>query len=324
MRTQAKSLGSHPTILFFGKPTKPLGVLLLVLIVLFKTLLIGSDGIEEYHPKDVPTKKRWAVMIAGAGRTYMLTRNSFLQNVVKQSNPPMDVFVFTKNISNSSCLVELESMRLLEIDSTMIYFDDNYLEGEISALKNTEDRFVRQHTEAFQMIDDYAEQQNIKYEFVFFARPDIYYTLPFNIKELEKKFINVTDGINGTVFSPECCAWGGWCDQLAAAPYKDFARMIRGTSEWFSRGSNAISERAFQERGQFANLSNFDMGLKKDYGFLILRLTQAIEACHGSHYEAYWTDNACNNFAPFEFNATLKTCEFLNSSSVCDKNPSGG
>jgi hypothetical protein len=146
-------------------------------------------------------------MMVGARRSYLFTRNSFIQNVVKQSDPPMDVFTFTKKITNSSCLAELESMRLLELDSTVCHFDENYREGERQNAISTEDRFVRQHTEAFQLIESYAEQLNIDYDFIFYTRPDLFYTIPFNITELEKTLNNVTDRINGTLFSPECCSW---------------------------------------------------------------------------------------------------------------------
>jgi hypothetical protein len=286
--------------------------------------MMGSDGgIKVYLLKTTgPTKKqKWAVMMVGAGRSYLFTRNSFMQNVVKQSEPPMDVFTFTKKITNSSCLADLESMRLLQLDSTVCRFDENYLEGQLNYLQITEDRFVRQHTEAFQLIESYAEQQSIKYEYIFYTRPDLFYTIPFNITELEKKLNNVTDnGINGTLFSPECCSWAGWCDQLAAAKYQDFARMIHISREWFSRGDNKVSEDAFRARGQFANLSNFDLRLKEDYGHVLLRMELARESCSGNNnLGASWTDSICNAYATFDINSTLETCEILNSSSICVK-----
>ena len=98
-----------------------------------------------------------------------------MQNVVKQSDPPMDVFTVTKKITNSSCLAELESMRLLEKDSTAIHLDEYYLEGARNYHKLTEDRFVREHPAAFQLIESYAEQQNIIYDYIFYARPDLYW-----------------------------------------------------------------------------------------------------------------------------------------------------
>ena len=325
MRTQSKAQKSHPPILPFLFLVLIVCLQLLVMVVYLQQFLLkGSDGIKVNNPKNNdPTIKRWAVMMVGAGRSYLFTRNSFLQNVVKQTNPPMDLFVFTRKISNSSCLVDLESMRLLENDSTAIHLDENYLEGEHPIFKVTKDRFVRQHTETLQMIETFAEQQSINYDYVFYTRPDLYYTLPFNIKELEQKFENKADWINGTLFSPQCCAWDGWCDQIAAAPYKDFARMIKVSREWFARGDNigsTVPEHEFRARGQFANLSNFDLRLKEDYGFLLLRLTTAMESCRGSHnLYTYWRDAICNDNAPFDFIPAPGTCEILNSSSFCDK-----
>jgi len=321
MRTQAKALGSHPSFFSLHNPMK--GLIPFFILVLYvhhqQFFLKGSYGMKAHLLKSNPTNKRWAVMMVGAGRTYMFTRNSFMQNVVKQSDPPMDVFVFTKNITNSSCLVDLESMRLLELDSTAIHFDENYLKEPTDDQRQiTEDRFVRQQTAAFQMIESYAEQHNINYDYIFYTRPDLYYTLPFKIEELEEKFNNVSGGINGTIFSPECCSWGGWCDQLAAAKYQDFARMIRISREWFSIGDNTIVETAFQARGRFANLSNFDLRLKEDYGFALLRSQTAIQSCSGiNNLDLFWTDAACNAYATFDINSTLKNCEILNSSSAC-------
>ena len=42
------------------------------------------------------TNKRWAVMMIGGARTYAFTRDSFLRNIVSQTDPPMDVFVSTE------------------------------------------------------------------------------------------------------------------------------------------------------------------------------------------------------------------------------------
>lgn len=326
-RTQSRALGSHPLlpISLFSNQTVLFASGLLIFLVLVGLTSV-QDGIKvSLLNNDVSTKKRWAVMMIGAGRSYMFTRNSFIQNVMMQADSPMDVFVFTRKNSNSSCLVDLEAIRLLENDSTVIHFDENFIEGEHHNYVSTEDRFVRQHNEALQMIDSYAEQQKIKYHYIFYTRPDLYYTVPFNIKALEEKINNATDsGINGTIFSPTCCSWKGWCDQLAAAKYQDFARMIRISREWFSLGLNigsTVPEHQFQARGQFANLSNFDLLFKEDYGFFILRLTTARDQCHISHNlkAAFWGDFICNDYAPIDINATLETCGILNTSSVCDE-----
>ena len=94
--------------------------------------------------------------------------------------------------------------------------------------------------------------------------------------------------------------------------------MIRVSREWFSIGDNTIVETAFQARGRFANLSNFDLRLKEDYGFALLRSQTAIQSCSGiNNLDLFWTDAACNAYATFDINSTLKNCEILNSSSAC-------
>lgn len=277
------------------------------------------NGIVKKNPTNDPTKKRWAVMLVGAPRSYMITRNSFLQNVVNQSDPPMDIFTLTPKISNPSCLADLESVRMLEMDSTVIHFDENYvvLEGR-DIWKVTEDRLVRQQNETFQMIDNYAGQKNINYDFIFYTRPDLYHTLPINIMELEEKFGNITEGINNTIFSPGCCAYSGWCDQLAAGRYQDFAKMIGVSREWASRDADierGHPESLFKARGAFANVSSFDLHLNEDYEFSILRLYSAKVACGGHEYNAVGTDAACGSFS---LNATFEQCEILNMSDICN------
>lgn len=258
-------------------------------------------------------------MMVGAARSYMLTRNSFMLNVVNQSNPPMDVFTFTPKITNPSCLADLESLHLLKMDSTVIHLDESYvvMEGR-DIWKVTEDRLIRQQNETLQMIDNYAAQNKINYDYIFFTRPDLYHTLPINIMELEDKLNNVTDGMNSTIFSPECCAYGGWCDQLAAAKYQDFAKMIGVSREWVSQDTNVERghpESLFKARGQFANVSSFDLKCREDYEFLILRLHTAKDACIESHeYNGGGTDFACGSS---QFNVTLEQCKILNNSDIC-------
>lgn len=165
INTRAKALGqstisySHKnTVLLITKAATSFVTLIVVWSVHIRLYLqIGMISIEEKFPQNDPTKKRWAVMMVGAARSYMLPRNSFLQNVVNQSNPPMDVFAFIPKVSNPLCLADMESMRLLEMDSTLIHLDESYivLEGR-DIWQVTEDRLVRQQNETLRMIDNYA------------------------------------------------------------------------------------------------------------------------------------------------------------------------
>jgi hypothetical protein len=131
------------------------------------------------------------------------------------------------------------------------------------------------------LIDNYAKEKNITYDFILYTRPDLHYTRPMNIAKLETTF---EENGNGTIFTPKCCAFGGWCDRLAVARYKDFARMIKATDQWVARGGNKVHEPAFMDRGLFVNLTRFDMhitpNLTDDYGFVTARLAAALVQCN--------------------------------------------
>jgi hypothetical protein len=258
--------------------------------------------------------KRWAVMMIGGARTYAFTRESFLRNVVNQTDPPMDIFVSTS--STNSCSVDWISAVLLEMDSRAWRYDElpNGISPNVHV--QTQDRFQREQSELLQLIDDYAEKINITYDYIFYARPDLHYTRPMNIAKLEKTF---KENGNGTIFTPECCAWGGWCDRLAVAHYKDFARMIKASDQWVARGVNGYYEQAFMDRGRFANLTRFDMhispNLTEDYGFVTARLGAALEQCYEKTEEWYfWCDMSCNNYGPYSLNPTPAMCKYLNMS----------
>lgn len=321
LRTRAKALGIQSGIKFltvkYMKRSIPLLLIVRLILYVRQFLQIGVaiNGIEEIHPLNYSAKTKWAVMMVGAPRSYMITRTSFMQNVVNQSYPPMDVFTFAPRIANPSCRADLESLRLLETDSTVIHFDENYLVLEGRDISNvTLDRLVRQQNETFQMIDNYATQQNINYEFIFYTRPDLYHTLPVNITALEEKLTNVTDA----VFNPGCCTYGGWCDQLTVGKYQDFAKMIGVSRHWASVDPNiehGHPETLFMTRGHFANLSSFDLNHNEDYRFSILRLQAAKDACiEGRTYTTYGVDGICGSYV---LNSTLEQCELLNMSDIC-------
>lgn len=268
-----------------------------------------------------PTKKskRWAVMMIGAGRSYAFTRNTFLKKVVNQTHPPMDIFTYSYDVSDS-CLVDGLSTYLLEQDSILFHLDTStpsYGRNDEHAI--THDRFVRQQLELLQMIDDHSKAKNVTYDFIFYTRPDLYYTIPFNISGIEAKLEDKSN--NSSLFSPQCCGFSGWCDRLAAASHLHFSNMVRAGSKWWSQSGHQYTyESAFKDRAEFANLSAFDMILKEDYGFLTLRMDRAREACNGAQISgAHWTENYCDNFAAFDNldSITPVSCELLNKSSSC-------
>ena len=237
----------------------------------------GGHAIDAAASSATATNKRWAVMMIGGARTYACTRQSFLWNVVNQTNPPMDIIVSTVQ---NSCSVDKLSSVLLEMDSKAWRYHD-ILEPILDNRAQTLDRFQQEQGKLLQLIDNYAEEKNITYDFILYSRPDLHYTRPMNIAKLETTF---EENGNGTIFTPKCCAFGGWCDRLAVARYKDFARMIKATDQWVARGGNKVHEPAFMDRGLFVNLTRFDMhitpNLTDDYGFVTARLAAALVQCN--------------------------------------------
>jgi hypothetical protein len=262
--------------------------------------------------------KRWAVMMIGGARTYAYTQDSFTQNVVNQAYPPMDVFV-SSHFNNLS-RAEILSFNLLVDDSTEYqeYTPTITSDGLNTSFKRlswditqTQDRFLSEQMALLQIIDDYSKYRNITYDFIFYTRPDLLFTYPVNIKKLEEILGKNSAAGKSTIFSPDCCAWSGWCDRVGAASYQDFSRMIRVSDQWVANVSRLTHERAFRDRGLLSNLSSFDMHLMEDYGFLTLRIEQAVEACQGRHelHGSKHSDTTCSNFLPFNLNVTLATCD---------------
>lgn len=260
-----------------------------------------------------PSKKRWAVFMIGGARMYAFTRQSFLRNVVNQTDPPMDIFVSTA-FSNDSLFSGL-SAELLDMDSKLLRFDEQYNISFADSSSRTKDRFQREQGALLQMIDDFTADQNITYDYIFYARPDTYYTTSFNISKLETLLEERTEDGNRTIFVPSCCDFGGWCDRLAAASYNDFARMIHSTAEFISLGgfSGDAYEKAFKKRGEYNNLTRTDMQRPNDYSFFTARHVHAARACAGEpDLGIYWTDAICNWGLPFELDTSVSKCKLLN------------
>lgn len=187
-----------------------------IMVTLENYVATTSSG-EVFHIKSSsPVTKRWAVTMIGGARTYAFTRNSFLQNVVNLTYPLMDVFVST--ISTYSCSVDSFSAVFLERDSTAWrYHHPEHTKEELGATDYkalTYDRFYTEQMGLLELIDDHTKENNFTYDYIFYTRPDIFYTIPLNIKKLERTL----DKNNGTIFIPQCCTYNdGWCDRVAAA-----------------------------------------------------------------------------------------------------------
>jgi hypothetical protein len=266
-------------------------------------------------PMKPAIKKRWAIMMIGGARTYAFTRESFLRHVVHQTEPPMDLFVSTA-FSNNNLFGGLSS-RLLEMDSTKFRYDEEYTIPGTDEIARTQDRFQREQGGLLQMIDEYAMEQSITYDYIFYTRPDIYYEVPFNISHMELLFEEHSNlGGQRTIFIPSCCNFRGWCDRLAAAPYDDFARMIRLTDEWLATDrlkKVGPYERAFKDRCLYANLTKFDMEQPDNYAFYTARYWHASRACAGkSDLRTKKHDMQCNSGFPPRLEMSASTCKFLN------------
>jgi hypothetical protein len=53
-----------------------------------------------------------------------------------------------------------------------------------------------------QIIDDYSKYQNITYDFIFYTRLDVLFTLPINIRKLEKILGQNSAAGKSTIFLP--------------------------------------------------------------------------------------------------------------------------
>lgn len=191
-----------------------------------------EDAIKKKH-------KRWAVLMVGSARTYTFSRLSFIKNVVNQTDPPMDVFTSTEYIYDSSpCQIEKHSLDLLEKDSTAMRFHEIHKVNDTLARsykmeeKATLDRFVFEQPALLQLMTDYSKLYNITYDYIFFTRPDLYYTVPFNIQGIERA---IEGNKSSIIFSPKCCRFFGWCDKLGAGSYQIYSKMILSSRDWWSK-----------------------------------------------------------------------------------------
>mmetsp|Transcript_14163 Transcript_14163/g.23678 ORF Transcript_14163/g.23678 Transcript_14163/m.23678 type:complete len:148 (-) Transcript_14163:570-1013(-) len=136
-------------------------------------------------------------MMIGSPRTYTFTRSSFIKHVLNQTDHSMDVFTSTQSMTNTSCSIEKHSLELLQKDSTLVRFHQSIVTvkkgmlGERRRQKKedilkTKDRFVNEQNALLQLMEDYSKEHGITYDYIFYTRPDLYYTVPFNIQEIER------------------------------------------------------------------------------------------------------------------------------------------
>lgn len=241
----------------------------------------------------------------------------------------MDVFTSTESsMVNSSCPIEVHSLELLKRDSTAIRFHQGI--GKLlerrdaprpkeEEIQKTQDRFLNEQNSLLKLMEEYSKHHGITYDYIFYTRPDLYYTTPFNISTIERAI----DRNMSTIFSPKCCAFAGWCDRLAAASYQAYSKMILSTEVWMRNngGHDYKYEVAFQKRAENVNLTKFDLTMMKDYGFYTLRLKHAKYKCDGGQEWTWegapWPDIHCNDDLTNDLDITPAFCSLLNNSNSC-------
>eukprot|EP00985_Skeletonema_marinoi_P015425 scaffold7970_cov147-Skeletonema_marinoi.AAC.1 len=292
------------------------------------TLTVDTEALTEARVVK-KKKKRWAIMMIGSPRTYTFTRSSFIKHVLNQIEHSMDVFTSTQSMANTSCSIEKHSLELLQKDSTLVRFHQSIVTvkkgmlGERRRQKKedilkTKDRFVNEQNALLQLMEDYSKEHGITYDYIFYTRPDLYYTVPFNIQEIERAI----DGKLSTIFSPGCCDFKGFCDRLGAGSYQDYSKMILSSKDWARSGdgSKYAYEEAFRHRAEYVNLTKFDLTLKEDYGFLTLRFKRVAQSCKGETIgKEQWTDTLCNKRTIPDLETAPASCRLLNISNSCSK-----
>jgi hypothetical protein len=237
--------------------------------------------------KTAAPAKRWAVMMTGSARTYSFCRETFFENVVNQSNLPMDLFSYSFLHQDTECHIDTLGMHELSLDSTVMRFDDNFVKHGTLSTEAAYDRFVRQQIEHLEVIEMYAKEHNLKYDYIFYTRPDLLYTKPFNMTLLEEELENRRNASGW--FTPLCCKFGGLCDRLAAGIFEDWAHMIRSAESWWkAQPKKLIGERAFKARAEFVNLTNYFDLPKGSYSFSTVRRNNIRDRCEGLNTSEYW------------------------------------
>jgi STELLO glycosyltransferases len=293
-----------------------------------------DDAIIESHPSkllafpkvEAPVrKKKWAVLMIGGARTYAVCRESITKNVLLQTDPPMDMFTYSFHHQNQSCHLDNLGLDILDRDSKMIHYDDAFVKYEATSREASYDRFVRQQVEHFQMLQQYQTKHNVTYDYVLYARPDLFFLEPFDFQAIEK--ILDEPRTNGTyaMFSPACCRFRGICDRIAATTYEGYSNMMRLTEAWHENATHLIGEEAFRERAAFAKMERFDV-VGTPHAFATVRNSNVGKICQGTEdIGASWTDYVCfargqSSFLPLlQRELRPSTCAIYNSSNCPDR-----
>ena len=245
-----------------------------------------------------PRPKRWAIMMMGGARTYAFARESFWKNFLGQTDLEYDIFSYSFfHSAADTCHIDTLGLHLWELDSTVMHIDDGFTKYPGTSKNASYDRFVRQQGQHWQVLETYAaaaHDDNV-YDYVFYTRPDLIYTAPFNLTLLEHEL--QTRG-PGQWFTPLCCKFKGLCDRMAAMHFTDFKHMVAQSAAFYKQATHKVGERLWKERAYFANLTqHFDLPADA-YSFATLRHNNTRSLCHGldwNHggWHNGWPDTVC-------------------------------
>lgn len=291
-------------------------------------------------------RKRWAVLQTGGARTYATCRDSFMRNIVHQTDPPMDVFTITFHHSDDNCHFDALGVDMLDRDSKSIMYDNVIVPKARNTMSSGYDRFARQPIDHWNLMETYQRENNVTYDYVVLTRPDMMYYSPLNVSLLEKMLVpqqqsakeNATKSLQYPLFSPDCCKFRGLCDRIAAASYQGMSAMMKNSAAWYKQAKEKRAEAAFKERALFSNMVPFDYSLNasagSSFGFATMRYAHVASICQNETLEGKkdadnWPNTICLHKAAgswplvqnYNFgDARPSACALFNHSASCPDN----
>jgi hypothetical protein len=234
-----------------------------------ETIARSKNMTENGMVKGARTEKRWAVLLVGGARTYAFVRDSFLREIVNSPpGHPMDVFAYT--FYDNACKLHALSVDLLKEDSADFFVKESQVLIE-DRVAQTIERYGQQNA-TFIMMQNYAERNHIKYDYVLLTRPDLLYNHMLNVTVIQQTLDALGEN---ALLIPHCCHFGAYCDRFAIASFSGLRRMIQCYEGCMTPGF--WYELAFQDRTERANMITFD--LPQTYSFATLRRGLLEEAC---------------------------------------------
>jgi hypothetical protein len=251
-------------------------------------------------------EKRWAVLVVGGSRTYAFARDNFLQYIVNAPpSIPMDVFSYT--YYDRKCSFFALSAIFLKEDCTDYFLQESnttLLQPNIAT--KTQDRYGQQIA-ALQMMEGYAERNNITYDYVIATRPDLLHNRMLNVSLIQQSIDDIGDS---ALLIPECCNFGGYCDRFSIASFTGMKRMLQCFMGCIDPGM--AYEQSMMDRSNKSNMIAFD--LVEAYSFATLRREAIEDHCRPDHPQVRpngWVDVVCLRSNDGENQPFQDTNEFI-------------